>query len=594
MRSATILCGLVAVLLVAGAARLAYIGGTQGPDLRAQAARQQTVRWQIPARRGEILDTRGRVLAGTLYRPSVFVDPGRVRDARFTAYSVAPILGLDAAALERDLLAWRGKTRFRWLKRLISDDELAALERLLEARQLGAVVVQFEPTRIYPQQARRPLAPHLLGFVGADMQGLWGIEAGYDDVLRGQPVEYTATVDSRREPVRVPAANGNAITDGATLVLTIDAYVQEVTQDALRSAVEEHRAAWGTAVVMDPWSGEVLAMATVPEFDPADPIPSAAEPRTEAEKEALDALWRNRAVTDAYEPGSIFKPFIVACAIEDGIARLDESFQINGPDHSFGGRVIHDTHPYDQLELREVVSHSSNIGMGMLGARCGCNRLHEYVRGFGFGSVSGIGLPGESAGLVLPLEQWNPRYSPQSVPIGQEIGATPVQIATAFGVFANGGLLMKPRVVRGIIGPEGQTIEDWTQPEVVRRVLDDATVRAFREQALVAVVNTGTGTKAQLPGWQVFGKTGTAQVARVGGRGYEPGAYVGSFVGGAPADEPRAVVLVSLYKPSAGKYYGGTVAAPAVAAILAETLAYMQVPPAAPDAVEMPRAARRK
>jgi cell division protein FtsI/penicillin-binding protein 2 len=206
-------------------------------------------------------------------------------------------------------------------------------------------------------------------------------------------------------------------------------------------------------------------------------------------------------------------------------------------------------------------------------------RLHRFVRSFGFGDITGVGLPGEHTGMVQDFSRWNPSFSPQSIPIGQEIAITPIQIVTAFSVFCNGGVLLRPRVVRGIIGPDGATLADYSRPIAVRRVLEEATAEMFRQRALVETVTDGTGKSAKLDEYQVFGKTGTAQVARPGGHGYLPGKYVGSFVGGAPSDNPRAVVLVSIYKPSKEGYYGGTVAAPAVKEILAETLVYMQVPP---------------
>jgi cell division protein FtsI/penicillin-binding protein 2 len=225
-----------------------------------------------------------------------------------------------------------------------------------------------------------------------------------------------------------------------------------------------------------------------------------------------------------------------------------------------------------------VISKSSNIGMGMVGERCGNERLHEFVRRFGFGAATGIRLPGEHAGLVQSFPRWT-SYSTQSVPIGQEIAATQIQLVTAFSVFCNDGILYRPRIVRGVISETGETTEDNSTPVAVRRVLPSALVREFQERALVEVVNDGTGKRAQLEGYQVFGKTGTAQVAQPDGRGYLSDEHVGSFVGGAPAGNPRVVVLVSIYRPSGRKYYGGTVAAPTVREIIADTLEYMQVPP---------------
>ena len=259
---------------------------------------------------------------------------------------------------------------------------------------------------------------------------------------------------------------------------------------------------------------------------------------------------------------------------------MDEVFEIDGPTRVFGRRTVHDTHTYDELPLHEIISRSSNIGMALLGARCGNERLNEYVRRFGFGQKTGITLPGEHDGLVQRLANWN-TYSTQSVPMGQEVAVTGIQMVAAFSALANGGVLYQPRIVRGVVSFDGEVLADYSEPVVVWQVLRPDVVRRFREEALVEVCMSqiGTGKTARIPGYRVFGKTGTAQVAVPGQRGYLPGQYTGSFVGGAPADDPRVVVLVSIYRPSSGKYYGTTVAAPAVGAILADTLAYMQVPP---------------
>lgn len=578
MRAGGVFLATVAVLLAGGAARLAYIEAQQGPALRRQVSRQQTAYRSIPALRGEILDTRGRVLAGTVRRPSVFVDPALVQNPGFAAHSVAPLLGLDPGQLEQ-MIRERRAERFVWLRRRIADVDgpafAAAFDDLLHARRLRAFGIQWEPQRIYPQ-AR--LASHVLGFVGADLQGLAGVELEFQAALAGSPGRQAVTVDVVRRRVRT--RQETPVADGCTVVLTIDAYIQQTVQDALRAAMDKHQPQWATAVVMDPQSGEVLAMACLPDFDPAGAIPAGLAEMTAAEQEAAKERWRNRAVSDAYEPGSVFKPFVASCAVADGLTSLDEVFVINGPVRSFGRRTIRDTHAYDALPVHRIVSKSSNIGMGLIGARCGIARLHEFVLRFGFGAETGIALPGEHAGLVSPLEEWNPRFSPQSVPIGQEIAVTPIQIVTAFSVFCNGGLLLRPRIVRGVIGPDGETVTDNSEPVVVRRVLDERASEAFRRRALVETVRDGTGKRAALADWQVFGKTGTAQIAYADRVGYAPGRYVASFVGGAPAERPRVVVLVSIYRPTKEGYYGGVVAAPVVKEIIAETLAYMRVPPA--------------
>ena len=559
----------VAVLLGAGAGRLAYLEASSGRQLRENANAQQRASIKLTAQRGEILDSRGRVLAGSILVPSIYVDVTRVGDPRFAAYSVGPILGLDPLELEK-LLIDRASDGFVWIKRGIGADELESFKAVRQARRLNGFAIQYEPVRVYPNG---PIAPHVIGFVGADQHGLAGVEQAWERVLAGTPGERSALVDVRRR--RLASDEYTPPRDGASVVLTIDTYIQQMTERRLQEAVDKFGAEWGTAVVMDPQSGEILAMATVPDFDPAQPIPPGLA--GEALARAQERL-RNRGISDSYEPGSIFKPFVMACALDEKITTLDRVFAINGPVRRFGARTINDTHPYGALTAHEIISKSSNIGMGMIGDLCRNERLYRYMRLYGFGDPTGISLPGEHPGQLNDFSRWT-SFSTQSIPIGQEVAVTPIQVVTAFSSFCNGGVLMKPRIVRGVIGSDGRTLEDHSQPVPVRNVLAPETAQRFRLEALVETVISGTGKSAKTLHWQVFGKTGTAQIANPGGRGYQQGKYTASFVGGAPAANPRVVAVVSVYKPTkGGSYYGGVVAAPTVGAILGDTLEHLQVP----------------
>lgn len=570
LRSGIVLFGLTGCGLLAGAGKLAYIQYTEGPRLRSTADQQHTATLTIPAQRGDILDARGRVLAGSVRKPSIYVDPSQVDDPRYMAHSVAPILGLNADQVEQDIRD-RQERGFLWLKRDVSQEEVDQIQEIRTKRQLHALVVQREPHRVYPFGR---LASQVIGFVDAEHKGQGGIEQSFDDQLQGEDGRRTSTVDVLRRRLKSRNEDYVAPRDGSNIVLTIDVHIQQKVEEFLARAVDKHKAEWGTALVLDCDSGEVLAMATVPDFDPAQPIPAGASGASlEVAKEHL----RNRAIQDSFEPGSIFKPFIAGLAIDERIARLGEIFSINGPTRMFGSRMIRDTHHYDSLATEEIISKSSNIGMGLIGARAGNDRLHRWVRLYGFGDLTGIQLPGEHSGLVQDYSRWGP-FSTQSIPIGQEIAVTPIQIATAFCVFANGGVLYRPRIVRGMVSPSGETLADWSEPVAIRRVLSEETCRAFRMQALAETVRTGTGKEAALRDYQVFGKTGTAQIASPGGRGYLPGKYTGSFVGGAPCETPRVVCVVNIYKPSANGYYGGTVAAPVVGQILGAVLEYLQIP----------------
>lgn len=579
MRSAIPPFLLVSVLLVGGAGRLAYVEYSQGEALRSKALRQQSSTVRIAAQRGEILDCRGRVIAGSIRHPSAFADPRDMDDPAYVAYSLAPVLGLSAADLERELREKAHQVSgnaFIWIKRDLMHDEYKAFREVCLARRLHGVGVMFEPHRVYPFSR---LASQLIGYMGVDANGIpdaaggAGIEREFNTQLCGHDGRRTSIVDMHRRRVASGPDDYQAPVDGASVVLTIDAHIQQRAEHYLVEAVEKFKAEWGTAVVIDPRSGEVLAMASVPDFDPAQPVPPHA---TEADVKKLLELTRNRAVADQFEPGSIFKPFIASQALEEKLTRLDENFVINGPTRTFGARLIHDTHTYGVLSLHEVISKSSNIGMGILGGRLGNARLYEFVRRMGFGDKTGIELPGEEPGIVHDFSNWT-SFSTQSVPIGQEISVTPIQIVAAFSTFCNDGVLFRPRLVRGVIDANGDTVLDNSRPIAIRRVLSPDVSRAFRLQALVETVTKGTGDKARIDGYQVFGKTGTAQIAR--GKSYAGNAFVASFVGGAPANDPRLACIVSIYHPTAGgSHFGGTVAAPSVGAILADALQYLQVP----------------
>ena len=574
MRSRQFVFLLVGLALVAGAGRLTTLELGRGAALRAEARAQQTAVWPIPAQRGDVLDCKGRVLAGTLRCPSVFVDPALVENKLDAATQVAGVLGLDAEELYALICEKHGAgRRFAWVKRNISEAELKAFNTLRREQQLRGFVVRYEPRRVYPYG---DLAAAVLGFVGGEQRGLAGVEYQFNDDLTGTDGEAYSTVDVRRRCVRIDPDEYQPPQDGASVVLTIDAFIQQRVEAHLKEAFEEHNPEWATAVVIDPRSGEVLAMASLPGFDPAAPIPPGL---SEEEADEAWARLRNRVVSDSFEPGSVFKPFVAGPAIDAGLTNLDEVFAVNGPIHMFGSRRIKDVHAYGVLPFYKVISKSSNIGMGMLGERCGNERLNEFVRRFGFGDLTGIDLPGEHPGLLQDYSRWT-NYSTQSIPIGQEICVTPLQLLTAFATYCNDGVLMRPRIVRGVIEADGTTRDDRSKPVAIRRVLDRESARLFRMRALVDVVNDGTGKLVQLDNYQVFGKSGTAQVAAPNGRGYIPGAYAGSFVAGAPAELPKLAVMVTVYRPRPGrKYYGGTVAAPTVREILRDTLEYLRVPP---------------
>ncbi|MDP6381058.1 MAG: penicillin-binding protein 2, partial [Phycisphaerae bacterium] len=388
--------------------------------------------------------------------------------------------------------------------------------------------------------------------------------------------------DARRRPLWVESARdegevGSSIADlnrdGRTIVLTIDKAIQSFVEIELKRVIEKYEAKGVIGIVMDPRTGEVLAMANLPAYDPNNYGDYPAEAR------------RNRAITDPYEPGSTFKAFVAAAALAKGVVKMEEQIHCGNGVWRYRSRTINDHHPYGRLSLQDIVVKSSNVGMAKLGVRLGDERLRQAVLDFGFGSKTGILLSGENAGVVQSAQKWS-YWTTTSVPFGHEIMVTPLQLVTAFSVFANGGKLLKPRIVRGILDTRGRLVADLAgKPEVVSQVMPEPLANAFRDEVLVEVVERGTGRQCKISGYKVFGKTGTAQkLAPPGsaesGNGYSHELYVGSFIAGAPAEAPRLVVLVAVDEPNKSKgYYGGTVAAPAVRAILEQTLAYLGVRP---------------
>lgn len=551
----------VSVLLAGLLFRVWQIQSSMSGMLEERAIRQQRMVIPLPARRGKITDSAGRVLAGTVERPSVFVDPKVVGDdLGRVAASLSEILEIPAAQI-REQIAARAESRFVWVVRRTSVEKGQAVR----SARLPGVGVVGEAQRVYPLGS---LAAHVLGHCGIDDVGMEGLEKRFNAQLAGQAGYQEVLCDAGRRPLEHMADRFSPPRDGYHLVLTIDAVIQASAERHLRAAVEDFEARSGVAIVMDPRSGEVLALANWPTYDPNRAGQSTAESR------------RNRAITDPYEPGSIFKTVIAAAAVDMGLARLDEMIHCENGVWVLGRRRLRDVHPYGLLSMRDVVVKSSNIGMAKIGMRMGNPRLYAALERFGFTARTGIELPGEDRGLVSPLSRWK-SYTTPSVSMGHEMAVTPLQMLTAFCAILNDGQLLAPRIVRGVFDSDGERIiEDRSRPIPVRRALEAPTARRFTQDVMAAVVNEGTGKRAQLALHQVVGKTGTAQIPFFGRAGYEPGAYIGSFLGAVPAENPQVAVLVSVVRPKVGKgYYGGTVAAPAAKLIMADVISYWNIPP---------------
>ncbi len=533
--------------------RLVQVQIAQGSKYRARAQRQQERRIEIKGSRGSILDREGRELAVSVEAASVYAIPDELQDPRAAAQALAPLLGMPAPDVQEKLTSERG---FTWVKRQI---DAAAGERV-RALKLAGIHLVAEPRRFYP---KGHLASSMLGFVGTDDSGLAGLEHLYDKTVRGKPGEIIALTDARRSRYgEAEAASSRPAQEGASLVLSIDSGVQFAAERELAASMTEHRARSGSVVVLDPWNGEILAMASAPDFDPNEFARYSPDDR------------RNRAIADTYEPGSTFKIVTGSVALDQGIVSLDEVIDTGDGTIRVANTTIQeaDRHRYGALTLGGIFEHSSNIGIIRVGLRLGPRRLYDGARAFGVGLSTGIDLPGENTGIFRPLPRWS-ALSNAEISMGQEVSLNALQLARITAVIANGGLLVQPHVVTKIVEPGGAVRPVPVAPPV--RVVSESTARAIG-RILVGVVEHGTGLKAAVPGFAVAGKTGTAQKAGVGG--YQAGRHVPNFAGFAPADAPRCVAVVVLEEPQ-GKYYAADVAAPLFSRVMSQALGILRVAP---------------
>jgi stage V sporulation protein D (sporulation-specific penicillin-binding protein) len=554
------ICAAVAVFLTW---RLYDVQVMHGPLYAREAYAQRSDTVEVFARRGSILDRNGAVLVRSMPSESVYAVPHDIVDADLVAAKLKTIFGkLDAQTIAslHDRRLW-----FVWIQRKVSHD---IAERVL-ALQLGGVQLKEEDTGLRVDTAGR-LASTVLGFVGTDENGLDGIEYSDDAVLRGrsgstmlESDEFGRPIPLGRESVIKPALPGQNIE------LTIDTYLQFVAEQALDKQVKAFHALNGTAIVMDPWTGDLLAVANAPDFDP-----------NKFWKFGADAR-RDRAVMDAYEPGSTFKLVTAAAALESGKVNLQTRFRA-ADTLEVGGRTIHNAedgfmgNAGGTETLEQIIEYSHNVGAAEVGMAIGPNTFYSMERRAGFGSTTDAGLPGENPGIVLAPS--DPQWSDSSLAtmaFGQGVSATPLAMARFYCAIANGGLLMQPRIIHAVYDQQGNVVKT-TQPHVVRRVFSEktaATLRAF----LRAVVVSGTGNpSAHVDGYTTAGKTGTAQMAINGG--YPAGFYAASFIGMIPYEHPRYVIYVKLERPI-GAYYGGVVAAPAFTAIARAAMLHAGVLP---------------
>ncbi len=519
---------------------------------------QQQSRTALKPQRGVILDCRGRVLAASNKIQTIFAEPRIIEDPMQMSRKLEPVLGMAADEICR-IITESKNPGFAKIRVGTDSSQCGA------ARKIYGIGIQSNWQRHYPSGA---LTCHVVGFTSTDNRGLEGIELRYDKELAGSAGENVFLADASRRPIQLKQQK-SILKDGLGVILTLDATIQQFTRAELLKQYENYEAESAMAIVAQPKTGAILAMVSLPEFDPND-IRST-DPND----------FRNRAVTSQFEPGSIIKPIIAAIALDAGaVSRDEEIFCENGSYHGKGfGRIgEYANHAFGNLTVREILVKSSNIGMAKIGQKLGKDRLYKGLERFGFGRKTGIDLPGEAEGLLWPVNKWT-GYSVTRIPFGQEISVTAIQLLRAFCILANGGHSIRPFVVRAMVDNRGQITKLKRPPPPVGFVIKPEVAKWIIEDALVGVVNEGTGRRARLEKWYLFGKTGTANIAKSDERGYSEDDYIASFIAGAPADEPKVVVLVSIRRPNKqlGKgYTGGVVAAPVAAAILEKTLNYLE------------------
>ena len=510
----------------------------------------------LPPKRGTIYDRGKRELAVSLDVDSLYVHPSQVRDAREVAKKLSPILKVSYKYVLDKITSDRP---FVWLMRRISPSQAQEIESL-NVEGIGFIE---ESRRFYPN---KELASHCLGFTGVDPKGLEGIELAYDSYLNGKPGSILVLRDAKGRNIYSPRITREDATKGYNLQLTIDQTIQHVAEKALDEGIRKSRAKAGTAIVMVPHTGEILALAVRPTFNP------------NAFGDYEPEQWRNRAVTDVFEPGSTFKAFLASSALEEKTTRPQDNYFCENGAYHFGGRTIHDVHKYGWLTMSDVIKYSSNIGACKIAQGLGDEKFYSYIRKFGFGSKTGIDLPGENNGMLAPPDQWS-RVALGTIAFGQGVSISPIQLITALSAIANDGMMMKPHLVKTIFNDQGEIIRA-VQPERIGRVISAETARQVASILRSAVEEGGTGTQAFIDGYSVAGKTGTAQKVDRETRRYSDHKMTSSFMGFFPADKPQLAMLVVIDEPQ-GVKYGGVVAAPVFKEIANTIITYLNIAPAA-------------
>jgi len=517
--------------------------------LAAKAKSQQIKAEDIQVRRGNIYDRKGREFAVNLELESLYCNPGEIAIDKDKVNSLSRVLGTEPKAIQAKFSTDK---RFVWVNRKISQDA-AAKVRELNIKGLGFLP---EAKRFYP---KGELASHIIGTVGLDNQPLEGIELKYDKYLKasGGKVYF-----SRDASGKILSSGVDMEAKGNDIILTIDEGLQYIAEMEIEKAMAKWRSVAATAIMMDPSTGEILALANRPSYNLNDI------------RKAKGNEIRNRAITDVYEPGSTFKVIVGTAALEEKLFSLSSTFDCSRGSIEAGGKVIRDAHRHGLLTFKEVIQKSSNVGSIMIGMKLGKERIYKYAKLFGFGERTDIDLLGEVSGWIRKPEKWS-ATSIGAIPIGQEVAVTPLQILRAYSAISNGGYLVQPHLVSEIITPGGEVVFSF-KPKT-RRAISEKTAMTFKEILKTVVEEGGTATGAAIDGNQVAGKTGTAQLIDPKTKRYSKDRFISSFVGFVPADNPKIALIVVIYEPK-GQIYGGVVAGPVFKSIADQSLSYMNIP----------------
>ncbi|ACL04827.1 Peptidoglycan glycosyltransferase [Desulfatibacillum aliphaticivorans] len=564
----------VGLLFAAGfmiiAGRLVELHVLDKSFLSKKAKSQYSQSVETQPKRGVIYDAQYRELGVNLDVAKVAVRPGLIKDAKAAGKILASYLDRSAAEFQKEL---ENKDRaYIYVDKRVSTATAQAVKKEWDAAKasfeyngpgrnpnIPSLELEEDASRFYPNLG---LGAQVLGFCGAEGHGLEGLEYKYDDLLTGKGSKWTILKDAMGRSFARERQTYSKKT-GDNLVLTLDRTVQYIAEEALAEAVEKFQAKSGIAVVMVPDTGAILAMANAPLYNP------------NAISEYSFSDWRNRAVTDTFEPGSTLKIFMAAAAVESGKCGPNSIFYCEQGNYKIGPNVVHDTHPHSWLSLQQIVKVSSNIGAVKVGEKIGPDFLFRTLDAFGFGKKLGVDCPGEASGMLRPHNQWT-AIDAGTIAFGQGVSVTGLQLASAVSAIANGGVLMRPRLVQAITNSKGRLVESF-QPEPLERAVSEETAQVVARIMKTVTTEGGTGTQAALDGYRVCGKTGTAQKPAAKG-GYEDNKYIASFVGFAPLSNPAVTVVVVIDEPTTD-HYGGVVAAPAFREIMQKTLHYLKVAP---------------